>query len=320
MGEGMPGKPGLGGGTTPVKPGTGAGGGGNDSPDKGGTQAGTSVEPPEFALLRFLDFQLEPGKTYEYQVKVLLNNPNFGRTDVPSYLSDKKELESEWTPVGHTLCVPEEIQYYAFNNKRAGAVQPQNNQAVLQIHRWLPTVNVTPKSSHAIELPVGEWLVAERALVYKGENIGQAHPLKVPVWRYNQSAFQLATNPTAPTRDRHMMDVPFSGYRGDAVLIDFTGGEASYKKAPRAKDDASDPVAVEVKEKASPELVILTAEGKLIVRDYDTDSNPLTPEGKERKERFDQWKERVKKIEEADKPSKPGDDLFNRGGGTGGAP
>jgi hypothetical protein len=317
IGEGMVGKPG-GGGIAPVKPGTGAGiggGGGADAPEKG--IMGGSVEPPDFALIRFLDFQLDPGMTYEYQVKVLLNNPNFGRTDVPSYLSEKKELESKWAPVGHRLFVSDEIQYYAYDTKKVGAMLPQHNQAVLQIHRWLPAIDVTPKGNRKTELMVGDWIVAERALVYKGESVSQSHRLKVPVWKVKESAFQLATNPAASARDNHFLDVPFGGLSGDAVLIDFTGREASYKKTPKAKDIASDPVAVEVKASAPGELLILTTEGKLILREYDTDSSPSTPEFKERDERVKQWKERMKKIEDAEKPNKPGDDIFNKGGGGG---
>jgi hypothetical protein len=315
MGEAMPGKPG-GGGAAPFKPGTGAGGGGSDGAERAGATV-SSVEPPEFALIRFLDFELEPGKTYEYQVKVLLNNPNFGRTDVPSYLSDKKELESEWTAVGHRFSFSEEIQYYAFDTKKVGAMLPQHNQAVLQIHRWVPSVDVTPKGSRTTNLPVGEWLIAERALVYKGEEIGQPHRLKVPVWMHSQAAFQLATCPTARTAEKHIIDVPFRGIAGDAVLVDFTGPEVTYKKAPKAKDNASDPVAVEVKQEASAELLILTTEGKLILRDRKTDSSPATPEGEEREKRVKLWKERMKKIEDAEKGTKPGDDLFNKGGGGG---
>jgi hypothetical protein len=311
MGEGTLGKPNVP--TGPIKPGTGSGGG-IDGPDKAGAM-GALVEPPDFALIRFLDIYLEPGKTYEYQVKVLLNNPNKDRTDVPSYLSDPKELESEWMPVGHRLFVPEEIQYYAFDARldpkegRKFAGLPANNQAVLQVHRWVPTVNVSPKGDKKTDLPVADWLVAERVMVYKGENIGQSHKLKVPVWKFSQADFELATNPAVPARDKHYIDVSFSGSFNDAVLVDFSGPIATYKKAPKAKDDASDPVSVEVKDDAAHEVLIVTPEGKLIVRDYKADETD-----KVRVERVKAWKERLKKIEEADKPSKPGDDLFNKGG------
>src|SRR5262249_34258760 len=72
------------------------------------------VDP--YKLFRFVDLTAEPGKTYRYQVKLLLNNPNFNLASecldpkaIQAGSDKKKYVESEWkeTPA---ITVPHEFQ------------------------------------------------------------------------------------------------------------------------------------------------------------------------------------------------------------------
>lgn len=63
-----------------------------------GMQSATDVRqgarPPEWKLFRFFDFGVEPGKTYQYRVKLVFFNPNF---DVPiRYLEDYADRDGEY--------------------------------------------------------------------------------------------------------------------------------------------------------------------------------------------------------------------------------
>ena len=56
--------------------------------------------------------------------------------------------------------------------------------------------------------PVGDWVVAERQLVWRGELLGQKAPTHVPIWSPEVSGFILAGKPvirnvrdTRPTED-----------------------------------------------------------------------------------------------------------------------
>jgi hypothetical protein len=331
MMEGFPGGPG--GGKLPpgggqIRPGTGAGGGGLDGAEGSNPTnpyAGQHLEAPDCALIRFIDILIEPGMVYQYRVQIRMTNPNWKRKDVREDLSRDKELISPWYELPEKLFVPEEVEYFAVDMKQVenetkvahkkfqSKGWPEKNQAVLQIHRWVPAINVRPS---APTLPVGEWSIAERVPVYRGEHVGlprQVDPVKIPVWMYDQAAFALAANPTGLAQFRHLIAVPFSAGRNDALLVDFSGGEVPYKLSTGGDKDGGSSV-TDKKDKAPTELLILTAEGKLIVRDGDLDK-----EDKTRTDRVEQWHKRIEELEKKGKPDKKGDGLFDNKGPGGGA-
>jgi hypothetical protein len=254
-------------------------------------------------------------------------NPNHNRKDVREDLAEKAELVSEWFEVPQKLTIPEDIHYYAVdmkvlekeskNHKFRTAPVPEKNQTALQIHKWLGLVS--PKKDTP-SYPAGDWSVAERELVYRGERIGQVHQVEVPIWMYEQAQFVLMTNPAERTRDKHKINVSFGASNNDAVLVDFTEPVVTYKRTAEPKEEGAAPASVEIKEPVPPEVLILSPEGKLLLHDSDVDK-----EDSERKERVNAWQEKVKEMEKKNdgRPSKPGDDIFNKppgggGGGTGG--
>jgi len=309
--------------------GPGSGGPGVDGPDGKDGQptnpfAGQQLHVPEFALIRFLDIYLEPGRTYEYQVKVLMANPNHKRKDVREDLAGKDHLESEWTLVPQRLAVgAEEIHYYAVDQK---GLEPRDSkrkfddirspdgkhQTVLQIHKWLNTVS--PKRD-APSFAVGDWSVAEREVVYRGERIGQVHTVEIPFWMFDQSQFILMTNPAERlSKDKHKIHVSFGATNNDAVLVDFTDPVVSYKRTAESKEDGGAPVQLEVKDTAPQEVLVLSPEGKLLVHNTDADKDD-----KERKERLAAWRKKIEDMEKKNE-TKPGkDDPFSKPGGPGGS-
>src|SRR5262249_33560162 len=90
--------PGPGGGTMTRPPG--ALGGPVGTPGRRGEEAtpgvlGTDEAPsvPEYVLVRFFDFTIKPGETYEYRVQVRMANPNYQRTRDVAYPELAKDPE-----------------------------------------------------------------------------------------------------------------------------------------------------------------------------------------------------------------------------------
>jgi hypothetical protein len=138
---------------------------------------GPDSEPPIHNLVRFIDVDVEPGDTYEYRVQVRMGNPNFKRNKEvasPSY-ADGADLTSDWSKIPIQVKVPEEQncyvvdQYKADNpNARPIASEDRTRMIPVQIHKWLQTSGLATQN-----MPVGDWGIAERVPVYRGEFIGR---------------------------------------------------------------------------------------------------------------------------------------------------
>lgn len=80
--------------------------------------AGKRVEKKivEYRLVRIFDFDVEPGKTYQYRVRMILNNPNFGLADkFLKNVDSKKEKyrETAWSEPSPPVSIqaPDEIMF-----------------------------------------------------------------------------------------------------------------------------------------------------------------------------------------------------------------
>src|SRR5262249_48282365 len=173
---------------------------------------------PEYCLVRLVDVDVEPGKIYQYRLQGRMGNPNYGRRDVANPGSAKlKELRSEnWYVVPHNVFVPPETLYYLADQQKIEkdadgkparyrgpnvGVTPQVNQAVFQIHKWLDFISGGNKRD---PVPVGEWSVLERALIYRGEYVAFDQKVDVPYWRTPIADWVLATDPGARSRDKRV--------------------------------------------------------------------------------------------------------------------
>ncbi|MBN1394316.1 MAG: hypothetical protein JW959_04785 [Pirellulales bacterium] len=75
-------------------------------------------KPPAHRLLRFFDFDIEPGKHYVYRVRLLLDNPNYGTELDKSWLADPKLaeikwLETKWSDPTSVITVPHDTRVLA---------------------------------------------------------------------------------------------------------------------------------------------------------------------------------------------------------------
>ncbi|HEV3238361.1 MAG TPA: hypothetical protein VGZ25_15325, partial [Gemmataceae bacterium] len=302
---------------------------------------GQRFEIPEFALIRFFDFDVELGSIYEYQFRVRMKNPNEDRKDVAyPEVAEKKVLTSKWVTVPEPKALPEEVQYFAIDLKNVdwkykdkegnekpvasnfrGAFEadPSKNEAVIHIQRWLSETNLTGKANQPIPATVGDWVMGGRIRVFRGEYLGQSVKQKVVIWSSTDEDFILAADPTRRGSDKSIIDVSFAAENApeDAILVDIGGGRLSYKRiSALPKDEDEKPETKTVNDVAPTELLIMTPEGRLVVRDSAVDL-----ENNDAKERYVKWVERIQEIEnKASKDAGKGgrSDPFGPGGKGGG--
>jgi hypothetical protein len=258
-------------------------------------------QPPEYCLIRFLDVDLTPGATYEYRLQVRMANPNYKNPNVAwPALANDKELISDWFEVRETdggkipdgpmlrVAVPPDSYFYVLDRADAG-----KNQALVQYHRWVdyikPPGSPTPYS-------VADWIVADKVPVYRGEYMRRlddkvAPKVDVPIWLYTQYDFVLATNSAAPRyEDQHKVPLEFRPGTGDYLLVDFQGGkDLRHTKTVGEKTTT-------VSDRAPTELIYLSPDGKLLVKDSETDR-----QDPKREQRVRAYEQRIKAIKEAAK-------------------
>jgi hypothetical protein len=190
-----------------------------------------------------------------------------------------------------------------------GRIDPKD-QVVLQAHRWL--LGVPFKDNKGQPIPVGDWVVAERMRVYRGEVIGRDMRVEVPVWRPREGTMALLTDTSTRMR-KPGVEVNF-GYGTDqeAVLVDFEGGKVSYDRiVARSEDPDQKPTTRKINDESSTDVLILSPDGKLIARNSAADAK-----NEERVKRLKEVREKIAKWAEENKALN--NLLNNPAGGPGG--
>lgn len=157
------------------------------------------VERADVALFRFFDFNVEPGKTYRYRIRVVLRNPNF---EVPLQYLDKTNAAqlaegefrmTEWSPPTSAITVPKSTDLLA------GKVNPargNNDPRVLMMLR-------TFDSEKAANVICRRWL--ER---------GSFANIKAP------KESSKSKKPSAKSDE----DIPSQDFATDMLVVDIAGG------------------------------------------------------------------------------------------------
>jgi hypothetical protein len=275
------------------------------TPQAGAANSEQNSYVPEYVLVRFVDVNIDPGKYYRYRFKIKMANPNYQRPDVasPEY-KEKETLESsEWYELPQIVKVPEEIFYYVVDeahgmNRRdlmaippesaqyrllnAKPPSPASEQVVFQFHRWVETTQLSRKESD--QIPVGEWAVADRVFVARGEYVGRKVKVDIPIWKFTQNTFIL---PAEDQKVNRRSGKPNTGIEVDfgqdppennLILVDFEGGN----RLPVPNSKTTDDCAIEV--------LMLSPDGKLLARNSAKDTAD--------KERIDRRNAVLKRIQD----------------------
>src|SRR5262249_52840401 len=111
-------------------------------------QRPTREQIPERCLVRVVDVRVEPGRTYEYRLKVRMANPNYKGEDVAVPVDAvRPELESGWSRPGRVQSPPD-LVFSAVDERALDASGryrgpywrdhfSRDKYVFLQAHRWL---------------------------------------------------------------------------------------------------------------------------------------------------------------------------------------
>lgn len=239
---------------------------------------------PDYCLMRFFDMTVRAGFVYEYQVRVKVANPNYQKKkELMAYpsLAEIKDLYSPWVKLPNPVEVPRELFFYAVDDR---IDVTDKDRTRVQIHYWLDNVRLDPGLNEYY--PVGDWTVKDLP-TYRGEFVGRTENVDVPMWFPENYRYELAINPKV-LRVRLPRGVkPPSGIPVDfstrGVLVDFEGGEGFYRPSPAAKP---------TKDECSMEMLVLTGDGKLVVRNSTVDKKDT--EREERAKSVTNWVSDVK--------------------------
>lgn len=282
---------------------------GSGKPPEPATLVNTGSAKPDFVpdhiLIRFIDVTVKPSFTYEYRMQVRATNPNFEKKDVVAYpyLAEVKELKAPWAVLPQ-VSVPSEFYYYTVEEKPANYYD--RDLVHVQMHRWLDYVRLNP-AQRDTEVPVADWTIRE-VPAHRGEYIGQLMDrTEVVIWYPTREVFDFAINPIVLRTPRQRGTPVPKGIPVDfstnprALLVDFEGGKGQVMTYRRANEK----IDAKVQDDSSVELLVLTEDGRLLVRNSRQDN-----ENEERKVRYNTWKEEIGKIKEKPAGLKKDDDVF----------
>jgi hypothetical protein len=285
---------------------------------EGGYAGVTVANEVDNFLLRFVDCDVTPGRTYEYRIRLRMWNPNFNQKDMvanPEFAKESyKTLYSGWIQLSTPITVPAESFLYAHDVKAYRdqvnstyppdsketetkeinkLLQVKDNQAVLQVATWMEQV----RTDGGKREPVGAWVVAEMP-VGRGEYVGRKQFIKLPLWSSEaqpQPQYLLREVGDKVVKGKAQPKGWLVDFSTKSVLVDFEGGKVKSKAKVQFDPKTGAATASserEFTEDVATEVLIVRPDGKLIVRssvadDADPDRTAITSE----------WARWVKEIE-----------------------
>ncbi len=283
------------------------GGGGSGSRGVGGSQGSGEKSKvdlsklsyvPDYCVIRFLDLTLDSesvgGRTFEYRIKVVMDNPNFGSdmVAVPEF-ANIRELYGPWSPVCR-VTFPNDEYIYTSERRRPRPNSPDldSDRVPIQLHKWLGFVEPTVNSQDEMER-VGDWWV-DYIHAARGEYIG-----RVPTAKENGEtslifwlSYMAAGGDANKLGMESLVKVNTPNLLTRYLLADFEGGHRERLKKLDGRGTWEEDVPAE--------LLIVEPNGRMIARTLLTDRVDETR--KKRFERFEQWFNTIKEKAERQKP------------------
>ena len=205
----------------------------------------------EFAMLRYIDMTVEPGKAYKYRVQAVLEDPNNpvteGRKRPPAEScetsvlvrlrqSDDPRLRTEWTQPSETIVVPQGSQVFA-----AVAEQPRT----VTVGKQKIELPRRPGEEPSVRLLVLSWDAAETRDV----------PVEVVAKRGSVLNGSVDEVEAIDPSENKIMPIEDYRYATNAMVLDIRGG---------------DPLGNDL---SSPSAVLIWKDGKLQVQTEVGDQN-----------------------------------------------
>jgi len=93
----------------------------------------------ELLLFRFFDLTVQPGRTYQYRVRLVLTNPNFGKTlaDVMEpYMLEGETRETPWSKPSEAVEIPSDYDIFLSMIRGGQSVNPSDASAIFHVYEW----------------------------------------------------------------------------------------------------------------------------------------------------------------------------------------
>jgi hypothetical protein len=190
--------------------------------------------------------------------------------------------------------------------------KPDREQATVQIHRWVDYLLKDPQKGNT-STPLGDWTIAEKLPVRRGEYMGRLLGTKVPVWNIEKEDYELAVNPKNRNDQKIQVDYSVRTSRAldPALLVDYQGGK-DFQDRLETRTADNKPRSTLAVDTVPVQMLILTPEGRLVVRNYQDDNS-----NEERVARHKAWKDWINEVQSGRRRPKPDEPLLDqfRGGG-----
>lgn len=254
-----------------------------------------SFDYPEYIFFRTLDIEpgaLVPGATYQYRVRIVMVNENYGRS---SEVSDpafayEELIYGAWSQPSEFVTVPRMVEVYTADKPEKGRLP--EHQALLEIHKWVAFAERADDPNKMY--PVGDWVV-EKMPVARGDYIGRTHKTRLPVWISTMLNTTPGPNEGKIGADR-LLELLTGALGTASILVDFQGGRDLVYR---------DRGGQTFREQSAPlEILYIDDQGKLRARSYINDRND-----KDRRDRSERWDKWFKDVESRE----PGKDQKNGG-------
>jgi hypothetical protein len=246
-----------------------------------------------------------PGVVYRYRLRIKMANPNkeLQKSVYSPTYAKEPFLLSDWYEVPQYAFVPPENYFYAVDQKEIDgkdykgqnydvAVFAKDRIVMMQLDKWVTHAPLPTSPRTYVE--IGEWLVAERVPVYRGDFLGRPQRVELPVYNSGTDSFVMMKEKDRIDPRHPGVAIDFSQPDGtDLILVDFEGGEVRYELGA-----TKTPV---VDNKAAMEVLVLSPDGKLLSHDSVADK-----EDQDRKDRLAKYHTRIKDVKSgkaSDKPS-----------------
>ena len=162
---------------------------------------------------------------------------------------------------------------------------------------------------------MGDWAIAENLPVRRGEYIGKYVETEVPLWNTLREDWEMAINPKNRQDKRLPVDFIVRPPKTPdaAMLVDYQGGKNIQERLDLRSPDSSKVRTTMASDSVPVQMLILTPEGKLIVRGQQDDSA-----NEERVARHKAWKDWINEVKSGRRKPKPEESTMDkfRGGGS----
>lgn len=98
---------------------------------------------PDLLLFRFFDLTVEPGRTYQYRVRLVVTNPNHGKTlaDVMEpFVIEGETRETPWSNPSEPVEIPNDYDIFLAQIKADASQDPLGGMANFHVYEWEPSI------------------------------------------------------------------------------------------------------------------------------------------------------------------------------------